>query len=103
VIACERAAFAKLADGDGVLVDTETAFYFGLNRTATCLWEQLTLPEGATLHELTTALVRRFEVSASDAESDAGAFVDTVLSQGLARTMNEVVPTGDSSSAGRST
>ena len=93
----ERAVFARLADGDGVIVDTETAFYFGLNKTATFLWQELSRPDGVTISDLTAALVRRFAVNAADAERDAIEFVEQILQHGLAACVNAPPAAGHSS------
>ena len=41
LVPAQRAVFARLKDGEGVIVDTATAFYYGLNRTGVFLWESL--------------------------------------------------------------
>ena len=79
-----RAVFAGLRGGEGVLVDTETAFYFGLNRTATFLWSRLVDAREATAADLTRALVDQFEVEASTAETDVDGFLHRVIELGLA-------------------
>jgi len=93
----ERAVFARLSDGDGVIVDTQTAFYFGLNKTATFLWQELSRPGGVTISDLTSALVRRFAVGEADAERDATEFVEQILQHGLAARVNAAPPAGHSS------
>ena len=81
-----RAVFASLGEGDGVIVDTHTAFYFGLNRTAAFLWKLLIRPEGASLAQMVDALTDKFAVERADAERDAARFLEQVVKAGLART-----------------
>src|SRR5689334_1865991 len=88
-----RAVFARLVDGDGVIVDTRNAFYFGLNRTGAFLWERLA-QGGATVGELADALVERFAVERPDAERDASDFIGRLVENGLAK-VNEPNAVGD--------
>jgi len=99
----ERAVFARLADGDGVIVDTETAFYFGLNKTATFLWQRLQESNGATVDELASALCAAFAVERAQAERDVSEFVEKILQNALATRVNGEPAGGDSFEAGRST
>ena len=85
--------FARLVDGDGVIVDTRNAFYFGLNRTGAFLWERLA-QGGATVGELADALVERFAVEKPEAERDASDFIGRLVEHGLAR-VNEPKAVGD--------
>ena len=89
VAAENRAVFAQLADGEGVIVDTETAFYFGLNRTAAFLWERLQAPGGAAREDLVLALCARFAVERPEAERDVSDFLEQLVKQGLASRLNE--------------
>ena len=82
--AAGRAVFASLGEGDGVIVDTQSAFYFGLNRTGAFLWKLVQRPEGATLEQLVAALCDKFTVEPADAERDARAFLEQVIKSGLA-------------------
>lgn len=82
--ASDQAVYAGLTDGEGVIVDTKTAFYFGLNKTAAFLWEQLQ-GRTATVAELAEALCARFAVDRSTAERDVRDFLSHVVESGLAR------------------
>ena len=84
VAAENRAVFARLVDGDGVIVDTQTAFYFGLNKTGAFLWEHIQKTGGATAEELSRALCERFEVEPEAADRDAREFIDRLVQHGLA-------------------
>lgn len=83
-----QAVYAGLGDGDGVIVDSKTTFYFGLNKTAAFLWERLQNSQ-ATAAELVAALLVRFEVESSQAERDVKDFLAHVIEYGLVRQVVE--------------
>jgi hypothetical protein len=76
--------YAGLGTGDGVIVDSQTAYYFGLNRTAAFLWERLQGGQ-ATQRQLVSALLERFEVDDAQATRDVQEFLRHVLEYGLIR------------------
>jgi hypothetical protein len=78
------AIFARVADGDGVIVDSATAFYFGLNRTAAFLWELLQSRGSLSAGELARELEQKFEVSTLEAERDVAEFLARLVEHGLA-------------------
>lgn len=78
-----RAVFARLHDGDGVIVDTVTAFYYGLNRTASFLWDELEGKQEVNERDLVAALCQRFDVSAELAEKDVATFLTQLERYGL--------------------
>src|SRR3954468_8049361 len=82
--AVDQAVFAGLQDGEGVIVDTKSAFYFGLNKTAAFLWEKLQKEKEVTAASLVDALLARFEVSREDAVKDVESFLAHVVEYGLA-------------------
>jgi hypothetical protein len=75
---------AGLQDGEGVIVNTQSAFYFGLNKTATFLWETLQKQKDVTAVQLTDALCERFEVTREQASGDVEVFLAHVVEYGLA-------------------
>jgi hypothetical protein len=83
--AVDQAVFAGLQDGEGVIVNTQSAFYFGLNKTASFLWEKLQKDKEVTAMQLTDALCGRFEVSREQAGRDVEDFLKHVVEYGLAR------------------
>ena len=87
--------FALLSDGDGVIVNTGNAFYFGLNKTGAFLWQKLAESGGATIADLTDALVGKFAVERSEAERDATEFIARLVEHGLASLQNEPKAAGD--------
>jgi hypothetical protein len=91
--ALDQAVFAGLQDGEGVIVDTKSAFYFGLNKTAAFLWDKLQKEKHVTIGGLTDALCAQFEVTPADARRDVEEFLGHVVEYGLAErcaiSMNE--------------
>jgi hypothetical protein len=79
----QTAVFASLDGGDGVIVDTDSAFYYGLNRTAAHLWQQLQDAGPLSPQQLIDSLCRRFEVSPRAAEEDVARFVGQLERYGL--------------------
>jgi len=82
--ALDQAVFAGLQDGEGVIVDTKSAFYFGLNKTAAFLWDKLKTEKNVTARELTDALCARFDVNRENASRDVEEFLVHVVEYGLA-------------------
>jgi hypothetical protein len=87
----EQAVFAGLQDGEGVIVDTRSAFYFGLNKTAAFLWEKLQKEKEVTAAQLTDALCARFEVTRPKAAEDVESFLRHVVEYGLAKRRENAV------------
>jgi hypothetical protein len=83
--AVDQAVFAGLQDGEGVIVDTKSAFYFGLNKTAAFLWEKLQHEKAVTATFLTDALCARFDVDRAQAAHDVEEFLAHVVEYGLAK------------------
>jgi hypothetical protein len=83
--ALDQAVFAGLQDGEGVIVDTKSAFYFGLNKTAAFLWDRLKTEKDVTASGLTDALCARFEVTRDEASRDVEEFLAHVVEYGLAK------------------
>ena len=83
-VAVPHAVYAGLQSGEGVIVDAQTALYFGLNKTAAFLWQSLKERGDATPEDLVQALVARFEVGPDDARRDVDAFLTHAVSLGLA-------------------
>jgi hypothetical protein len=94
----ERAVFARLADGDGVIVDTKTAFYFGLNRTAAFLWQFVQeAGGGVTSEQLVDALCQKYAVEPAQARQDVAQFLERLQEHGLVHRLNNSQENGHSS------
>ena len=79
----QTAVFAPLQGGDGVIVDTNTTFYYGLNRTAAYLWQTLQQGPRPSRDQLVASLCRRFEVSVEVARADVDQFLGQLERYGL--------------------
>ncbi len=71
-------------EGEAVLLDMESSYYFSLNETGTRIWRGL--EDGKTEDEIVDGLVQEFEVTRQEAEQTTRAFLDSLLSEGLLRT-----------------
>ncbi len=76
----ESVIYAVL-DGEGVLLDTRTGVYFGLDAVGTRIWELLA--PGATLDELVHQLLDEYDVDGQRLTTDVEVFVRTLAAKGL--------------------
>jgi hypothetical protein len=72
---------SEVFDGDAVVVDLRTGYYFSLNRTATLVW--LGLKEGRDLQETVGRIVEEFAVDRLTAERDCQTLIEELASRGL--------------------
>lgn len=86
--------FAGLKDGEGVILDTQTTAYFGLNKTAAFLWERLQEAREISVADLARALCARFVVDEAQAVRDVQEFLGRVVKYGLARRIPAATPAG---------
>lgn len=70
-----QTVFTPLDDGTGVLLNLETLFYYGLNRTAVALWQEIERSQPATLDALVQTTCGRFDVEKDAARRAIVAFV----------------------------
>lgn len=70
-----QTVFTPLDDGTGVLLNLETLFYYGLNRTAVALWQEIERNKPPTLDALVQATCQRFDVDEGAARREIIAFV----------------------------
>src|SRR5262245_39218308 len=98
LISGDRAVFARLTDGDGVIVDTHDAFYYGLNRTAAFLWQCVQEAKGGvTADDLVDTLCRKYAVEREQAGADVAQFLERLLQHGLVVRVNDSKGIGNSS------
>lgn len=71
----------ELQDGTGVLLHLETKFYFALNRTGIATWRAL--ENGATVGDISAALVDRFEIDEPRARRDVEALLEELGAEDL--------------------
>jgi hypothetical protein len=77
--------FAVL-DGEGVLVDTQTGVYFGLDATGTHIWELL--QEGTTHEALVRQLLSEYEVEERQLAADIETFLRALAARSLIQAMD---------------
>jgi hypothetical protein len=72
---------ATEVDGETVLMHVERGHYYGLARTAHCIWELLESPR--RFDELCGVLQARFSGSAEQIEADTRRFVQAMAAESL--------------------
>jgi hypothetical protein len=70
-------------DGEGIVLNLATGTYFGLNPTATRVWQMLS--DRKSEPEIVAALVDEFEVEQMTATSDVDALLRELVAKGLLR------------------
>jgi PqqD family protein of HPr-rel-A system len=71
-----QTVFTPLEDGTAVLLNLNTLFYYGLNRTGAALWQQIEESGGLTLDELARAVCERFDIEDQAARQAIHDFLD---------------------------
>ena len=72
----------SILDGEAVLLNLESGYYYTLNQVGTVIWQ---LIDGVrTLHDIQKALCDRFEVSKEQANNDLISLADQFCAEGLA-------------------
>ena len=73
----------RIVDGEAVIVHATSSAYYGLNSTATFIWESIAR-EPLASHELADRVSARFGVSLDAIRSDVDAFLVGLEAEGLA-------------------
>jgi hypothetical protein len=81
-IVSPEALFERLGD-EGVILDTRTDIYFGLNATGRYVWE--TIAGGQSLNDAALRLVDQFAIPLNTARADTLAVVEELLHRQLIR------------------
>ena len=68
-------------DGEGVLLNLKTGYYFGLNEVGTQMWAHLTRFE--SLEKALDSLMKEYEVSRDRIEQDLLDFIEDLKTNGL--------------------
>lgn len=71
----------RIVDGEAVVLNLKTEYYFGLDDTSTEFWHAI--EEAATLEDAIVALLEIFDVDEERLRSDFATFVDDLLENGL--------------------
>ncbi len=72
---------AKILDGELIVINLSTGYYFSSTGTGVAIWQEI--EAGASLRQVVDSLVRRYEVAPQQAECDARAFLDKLMSEAL--------------------
>jgi hypothetical protein len=67
--------------GETVLLDLQSEFYFGLDKTGTRIWELL--QAGLSIQDLIGKMLDEFEVDRQTLEADVNALLEKLLDAGL--------------------
>ena len=67
--------------GETVLLDLQSEFYFGLDKTGTRIWELL--QSGVSIQDLIGKMLDEFEVDRQTLEADVNALLGKLLEAGL--------------------
>lgn len=70
-----------LADGEGVLLDVDSARYIRLNKTALVIWTAIAA--GEPIKAISRALLERFDVTKEQADETLQTFVDELIEENL--------------------
>lgn len=79
----DRAHFAMMEDGTGVILDLTTRRYIHLNASASQAWAHMLEKGGATVEELSAVLAERFEISEKQAKADVAPWVSEMRKRGM--------------------
>jgi len=72
----------RVVDGEAVLINAETTFYYGLNSTATQIWKLL-LDEDLTANEIADRLAPVYARSPADITEGVNTFVEELTDEKL--------------------
>lgn len=75
--------FTDLEDGNAVLLDLDSKFYYSLNRTGSFMWKVLEDSGSADIAKVIKQIVEEYEVEETQAERDVEEFVGTLAKEGL--------------------
>ena len=74
----------RIVDGEAVIVHAVSSAYYGLNSTATFIWESIVSTPLAS-DDVTDRVTARFGVSSEAVRDDVEAFLRSLEAEGLAR------------------
>lgn len=86
VVINESVAYANV-DGEAVLLDVDSGFYFGLNQVGTRIWELLS--EGKSAQEIFSQMADEYDVDDERLHSELAAFMNALVGNGLATLAGE--------------
>ena len=74
----------RIVDGEAVIVHADTSAYYGLNATATFIWESI-LTQALATREITERLAGQFGVASDLIQPDVESFMARMQQEGLVR------------------
>jgi hypothetical protein len=74
----------RFVDGEAVIIHADTSAYYGLNKTASFIWEAL-LGNGLPAREISDRVGERFGVDSASIQGEVDAFLATLSAEGLVR------------------
>lgn len=74
----------RIVDGEAVIVHAVSSAYYGLNSTATFIWESIVTTPMAS-DDITDRVTARFGVASDSVRDDVEAFLRALEAEGLAR------------------
>ena len=77
--------FTPLENGNGVLLNLETLFYYSLNNTGVALWQKIEQAGKPTLDVLAETICKRFEVDDDSARREIITFITRLAELKLVR------------------
>ena len=77
----------RIVDGEAVIVHAVSSAYYGLNSTATFIWESIVSGPMAS-DDITERVTARFGVASDSVRDDVEAFLRSLEAEGLAREAN---------------
>lgn len=86
----------RIVDGEAVIVHADTSAYYGLNTTATYIWESI-LGEALASREIADRISGGFGVNGDTIHQDVESFLEALEREGLVRhgTGDSTMPNGN--------
>jgi hypothetical protein len=84
MVSVSRRALVRELDGEAVLLDLDSGMYYGLNATATWIWNRAKGSDGVQVDTLVAELAEEFDVGLPVAEREAAAFIEALRINRLA-------------------
>ncbi len=72
----------RIVDGEAVLINVESSYYYSLNKTGTLMWELL-LEQNRSFDDLVEAVAVRYGKPGVAVEGDVRRFLDMMTAEGL--------------------
>jgi hypothetical protein len=84
---------AKVMDGEAIIINLSNGMYYSMDQVGGLIWEMMT--EEHTLDEISSAVVRSYDVSAVQAQVDIQRLVAELLDENLVVPSTRAAPAGN--------